>query len=93
MFPTKATPAGWPRISSALFYDDAGAAIDWLCKAFGFDDATQQRLGFGLPDTYASWGRLVAGQPDQIGYAIIDAKSMGKFMPPVYPPMTLEPML
>lgn len=27
----------WPRISSAVFYDDAGAAIDWLCKAFGFE--------------------------------------------------------
>lgn len=36
---------------------------------------------------YAIWGRLVAGQPDQIGYSIIDAKSMGKFMPPVYPPI------
>jgi uncharacterized glyoxalase superfamily protein PhnB len=32
----KPAPPGWPRISSALFYDDAGAAIDWLCKAFGF---------------------------------------------------------
>jgi uncharacterized glyoxalase superfamily protein PhnB len=31
------TPDGWPRISSALFYDDAGAAIDWLCRAFGFE--------------------------------------------------------
>lgn len=30
------TAPGWPRISSALFYDDAPAAIDWLCKAFGF---------------------------------------------------------
>ena len=39
------------------------------------------------PKRYAIWGRLVAGQPDQIGYAIIDAKSMGKFMPPVYPPV------
>src|SRR5262245_47940562 len=29
-------PLGWPRISSALFYEDAGAAIDWLCRAFGF---------------------------------------------------------
>jgi tricarballylate dehydrogenase len=38
------------------------------------------------PKRYAIWGRLVAGQPDQIGYSIIDAKSMGKFMPPVYPP-------
>lgn len=33
----KPTPAGWPRISSAVFYDDAASAIDWLCRAFGFD--------------------------------------------------------
>ena len=38
------------------------------------------------PKRYAIWGRLVAGQPDQIGYSIIDAKSMGRFMPPVFPP-------
>ncbi|MCM2328263.1 MAG: FAD-dependent tricarballylate dehydrogenase TcuA [Lysobacter sp.] len=38
------------------------------------------------PKRYAIWGRLVAGQPGQIGYSIIDAKSMGKFMPPVFPP-------
>jgi uncharacterized glyoxalase superfamily protein PhnB len=31
------TPQGWPRISSAIFYDDAAAAIDWLCRAFGFE--------------------------------------------------------
>jgi uncharacterized glyoxalase superfamily protein PhnB len=30
-------PADWPRISSSLFYDDASAAIDWLCRAFGFE--------------------------------------------------------
>src|SRR3954465_13026927 len=39
------------------------------------------------PKRYAIWGRLVAGQPGQIAYSIIDAKSMGRFMPPVYPPM------
>lgn len=33
----KPTPMGMPRISSALFYDDAAAAIDWLCRAFGFE--------------------------------------------------------
>ena len=33
----KPTPAGWPRISSAVFYEDAAAAIDWLCGAFGFE--------------------------------------------------------
>ncbi len=32
----KQTPKGWPLLSSALYYDDAAAAIDWLCAAFGF---------------------------------------------------------
>jgi tricarballylate dehydrogenase len=39
------------------------------------------------PKRYAIWGRLVAAEPDQIGYSIIDHKSMGKFMPPVFPPV------
>src|SRR5205814_10555439 len=42
------------------------------------------------PKRYAIWGRLVAGQPEQIAYAIIDAKSMGKFMPPVFPPVRAQ---
>lgn len=33
----KPTPAGWPRISSSIFYQDAGRAIDWLCEVFGFE--------------------------------------------------------
>jgi uncharacterized glyoxalase superfamily protein PhnB len=33
----KPTPAGWPRVSASVFYDDAVAAIDWLCHAFGFE--------------------------------------------------------
>lgn len=33
----KPTPTGWPRISSALYYEDAAKAIDWLCRAFGFE--------------------------------------------------------
>src|SRR5439155_27346127 len=31
------TPPGWPRISPALFYDQASQAIDWLSRAFGFE--------------------------------------------------------
>ncbi|HLV21216.1 MAG TPA: VOC family protein [Polyangiaceae bacterium] len=27
----------WPWISSAVFYEDAPRAIDWLCDAFGFE--------------------------------------------------------
>ena len=37
------------------------------------------------PKRYAIWGRLVAGQAGQIGYSIIDAKAIGRFMPPVFP--------
>jgi tricarballylate dehydrogenase len=39
------------------------------------------------PKRYAIWGMLVAEQPDQIAYAIIDAKANGLFMPPVFPPI------
>ena len=33
---THPTPAGWPRISSSLVYQDPVRAIDWLVAAFGF---------------------------------------------------------
>lgn len=33
----KPAPSGWPRISSSLYYEDPIAAIDWLCRAFGFE--------------------------------------------------------
>jgi len=37
------------------------------------------------PKRYAIWGRLVAQQPDQIAYSIIDSKVLGRFMPSVFP--------
>ncbi len=39
------------------------------------------------PKRYAIWGRLVAQQAGQIAYSIIDSKAVGKFMPPVFPPI------
>jgi tricarballylate dehydrogenase len=42
------------------------------------------------PKRYAIWGRLVAGQSGQIAYSIIDAKSMGRFMPPVFAPLRAQ---
>ena len=44
----KAPPPGWPRISSSLFYDDAPAAIDFLCKAFGFEERYRLEMGEGV---------------------------------------------
>jgi tricarballylate dehydrogenase len=37
------------------------------------------------PKRYAIWGRLVAAQPEQVAYALIDAKSLDLFMPSVFP--------
>ena len=33
----KPPPSGWPRIASAVYYEHAAVAIDWLCRAFGFE--------------------------------------------------------
>jgi tricarballylate dehydrogenase len=37
------------------------------------------------PKRYAIWGRLVAQQPGQVAYSVIDAEAVGHFMPPVFP--------
>lgn len=42
------------------------------------------------PKRYAIWGRLVAAQPDQVSYAIIDSKSIDLFMPSVFPPIKAD---
>jgi len=39
------------------------------------------------PKRYAIWGRLVAAQPDQVGFVIIDSKAIELFMPSVFPPI------
>jgi uncharacterized glyoxalase superfamily protein PhnB len=43
----KPTPPGWPRISSAVHYDDPAGAIDWLCRAFGFECRLKIETGDG----------------------------------------------
>jgi tricarballylate dehydrogenase len=37
------------------------------------------------PKRYAIWGRLVAQQPDQVAYSIIDSRAAKYFMPSVFP--------
>ncbi len=39
------------------------------------------------PKRYAIWGKLVAGQPDQIAYSIVDAKARGRFIPSMFAPI------
>lgn len=40
------------------------------------------------PKRYAIWGRLVARQPDQIAYAIVDQRAVGHYLPSVFPAIT-----
>lgn len=42
------------------------------------------------PKRYAIWGRLVAAQPEQIAYAIVDAQARGCFMPSLFPPIQAQ---
>ena len=42
------------------------------------------------PKRYAIWGRLIAGQKDQIAYVVFDASSRDLFMPSLYPPFEAQ---
>jgi tricarballylate dehydrogenase len=39
------------------------------------------------PKRYAIWGKLIAEQPNQIAYSIVDANALPRFMPSVFPPL------
>jgi tricarballylate dehydrogenase len=42
------------------------------------------------PKRYAIWGGLIARQPGQIAYSIIDSKAKGRFMPSLFPPIVAD---
>ena len=93
-----ARPVGDPRRCHAVAVDaraprfDGGIVSRLDCVPFGIVvNARGERFydeGEDFwPKRYAIWGTLVAEQPDQIAYAIVDAKANGRFMPPVFPPI------
>lgn len=45
------------------------------------------------PKRYASWGRLIAEQPGQIAYSIVDSKTIRNFLPPMYKPFCADTLL
>src|SRR5579863_7387540 len=69
---------------------DGGIVTRLDCIPFGIvvDRNSQRFYDEGedvWPKRYAIWGRLVAQQPGQIAYCIVDAKCMSLFMPSVFP--------
>jgi len=90
-------PVGDPKQCHAVAIDgraskfDGGIVTRLDCVPFGIvvneNGARFYDEGEGFwPKRYAIWGRLVADQPNQVGYVVIDSKSIELFMPSVYPP-------
>src|SRR6185312_12610110 len=63
------------RLDSIIF----GVVVNKDAKRF-YDEGEDT-----WPKRYAIWGRLVAQQPGQIAYSIIDSKSIRQFMPSIFP--------
>ncbi len=91
-------PVGDPRQCHAVAIDarapkfDGGIVTRLDCVSFGIVVNKQAKRFYDegedlWPKRYAIWGRLVARQPDQIAYSIIDSKSIDLFMPSVFPPI------
>ncbi len=90
-------PVGDPRQCHAVAVDarapkfDGGIVTRLDCVPFGIAVNKNGRRFYDegenfWPKRYATWGRIVAQQPDQIAYSIIDSKAIELFMPSVFPP-------
>ena len=94
-----AKTAGDPSQCHAVAIDaraprfDGGIITRVDCVSLGIAVNTQAQRFYDegedfWPKRYAIWGRLVAQQTNQLAFTIIDAKSVGGFVPPFYPPIT-----
>jgi len=90
-------PVGDPKQCHAVAIDgrapkfDGGIVTRRDCVPFGIVVNREAKRFYDegedfWPKRYAIWGRLVAAEPGQTGYAIIDEKSIRSFMPSVFPP-------
>jgi tricarballylate dehydrogenase len=94
-------PVGDPTQCHAVAIDarapkfDGGIITRLDCVVFGIvvNNCAERFYDEGediWPKRYAIWGRLVAGQPDQIAYVVFDASSLELFMPSLYPPLAAD---
>jgi len=84
-----ATQAHMVAIDARAPLYDGGICTRIDCVSLGVVVNTEARRFYDegedfWPKRYAIWGRLVAQQPGQTAYSIIDSKAIGRFMPPVF---------
>ncbi|MBV8792260.1 MAG: FAD-dependent tricarballylate dehydrogenase TcuA, partial [Pseudolabrys sp.] len=91
-------PVGDPAQCHAIALDarapkfDGGIATRLDCIVFSIVVNKDARRFYDegedlWPKRYAIWGRLIAQQPDQQAWSIIDSQSIASFMPSIYPPI------
>ena len=89
-------PVGDPTQCHAVAIDarapkyDGGIVTRLDCLPFGIVINRDARRFYDegedlWPKRYAIWGSLVAQQPDQIAYCIVDAKMLNLFIPSMFP--------
>jgi tricarballylate dehydrogenase len=96
-----AQPIGDPRACHAIAVDarapkfDGGIVTRLDCIPLGIvvNQMGERFADEGedlWPKRYASWGALVARQPGQLAYCLVDAKVADRFMPSVFPPVVAD---
>ncbi len=105
-----AAPIGDPKGFHAIAVDarapkfDGGIVTRLDAVPFGIVVNNQARRFYDegediWPKRYAIWGGLIARQPDQVAFSIVDSKTILKFLPPMFKPYqadsleALAPML
>jgi tricarballylate dehydrogenase len=92
-----AMPVGDPKAVHAVAVDarspkfDGGIATRLDAIPFGIvvNKCGQRFYDEGeeiWPKRYATWGRLIAEQPGQLAYCLVDSKTIRRFLPPLYQP-------
>ena len=101
LFDAGAKPAGRAKGFHAIALDgrapkfDGGIVTRLDCVPFGvvLNKHSERFYDEGedfWPKRYAIWGTLIAGQPEQEAYCIVDAKSIDLFLPSVFPPFQAD---
>ena len=74
-------PAGYPRVSPYLLYEDAAAAVDYLKRAFGFELRRSAIGGAGRTHYEVLLGEDGLVMLGQAGEAFSSPRTLGSFPP------------
>ena len=89
----RGNPRGFPAIAvdarSPRFDGGIAARVDLIPFGVVGERVAERFADEGAdlwPKRYATWGRLIAEQPEQLAFSIFDARAAGRFIPSLYPP-------